>query len=155
VNYWLLKSEPSVYSLEDLKRDGQTFWDGIRNYQARNYIRDQMKVGDRVLFYHSNVDPMAIVGIAEVRREAYPDHTAFDPNDPHYDPASTPEKPVWLMVDVGFVATFSQPVSLSEMKVDPELDGMLVIKKGMRLSVQPVSEAHFRRVCTLGGIPSP
>ncbi len=153
MNYWLLKSEPGVYSIDDLKRDRKTFWDGIRNYQARNFLRDQMKVGDRVLFYHSNAEPLAIVGIAEVCRDAYPDHTAFDPNDPHYDAASTPEKPVWLMVDIAYLATFPQPVTLDTIKGDVELEGMLVAKKGMRLSVQPVTAAHFQRVCALGNLP--
>ena len=152
MNYWLMKSEPGVYSIDDLKRDGQTCWDGVRNYQARNFMRDGMAVGDRVLFYHSNAEPMGVAGVAEVCRAAYPDHTAWDPADPHYDPASRQESPTWLMVDIAYVATFPRLVSLADIKADPALAGMVVAQKGSRLSVQPVSEEHFRRVCELGGL---
>jgi predicted RNA-binding protein with PUA-like domain len=152
MKYWLLKSEPSVYAIADLEREGRTCWDGIRNYQARNFIRDRMQVGDRVLFYHSNAEPPAVVGIAEVCRAAYPDHTAFDPTDPHYDAASTPEKPIWLMVDIAYVATLPAPVALDTLRQDPVLEGILVAKKGQRLSVQPVSEEHYLHICLLGGL---
>ncbi|MDX1931782.1 MAG: EVE domain-containing protein [Capsulimonadales bacterium] len=155
MNYWLIKSEPSVFSIDDLARVGVTCWDGIRNYQARNYLRDGMRVGDRVLFYHSNADPPAVVGIAEVVREAYPDSTALDPEHPHFDPRSTPENPIWLMTDIGFVAKFSSAVPLERLKDEAELSGMAVIRRGMRLSVQPVTEAHFRRVCEMGGLTFP
>lgn len=150
--YWLIKSEPSVFSIEDLKRVGTTHWDGVRNYQARNFMRDGMRVGDRVLFYHSNAAPMGVAGIAEIVREAYPDHTAFDSSDPHYDPKSKPDAPTWLMVDIGYVTAFPRIVTLDEIKADPQLAGMVVAQKGSRLSVQPVSEEHFRRVCELGGV---
>jgi predicted RNA-binding protein with PUA-like domain len=152
MNYWLMKSEPGVYSLDDLKRDGQTCWDGVRNYQARNYMRDGMAVGDRVLFYYSNAEPTGVAGVAEVCRAAYPDHTAWDPANPHYDPACRQETPTWLMVDIAYVVTFPRLVTLVEIKADPALAGMMVAQKGSRLSVQPVSEAHFRRVCELGGL---
>src|SRR6185437_1538302 len=105
-NYWLVKSEPSCYSIDDLARDGKTMWDGVRNYQARNFMRDGMKKGDRVLFYHSNADPMGVVGVAEVCREAYPDFTAQDPSNDHFDPSSTADNPIWMMVDIAFVAKF-------------------------------------------------
>lgn len=148
--YWLMKSEPSVFSIDDLKREGQTCWDGVRNYQARNFMRDQMKLSDRVLFYHSNATPTGVAGIAEIVREAYPDHTAFDPADPHYDPKSDPNAPTWVMVDIGYVATFPRFVTLDEIKAEPGLAGIVVAQKGSRLSVQPVSEGHFKFLCMLG-----
>ena len=148
--YWLMKSEPSVFSIDDLKREGQTCWDGVRNYQARNFMRDQMKLSDRVLFYHSNATPTGVAGIAEIVREAYPDHTAFDPADPHYDPKSDPNAPTWVMVDIGYVATFPSFVTLDEIKAEPGLAGIVVAQKGSRLSVQPVSEEHFKFLCMLG-----
>jgi predicted RNA-binding protein with PUA-like domain len=148
--YWLMKSEPSVFSIDDLKREGQTCWDGVRNYQARNFMRDQMKLSDRVLFYHSNATPTGVAGIAEIVREAYPDHTAFDPADPHYDPKSDPNAPTWVMVDIGYVATFPRFVTLDEIKAEPGLAGIVVAQKGSRLSVQPVSEEHFKFLCMLG-----
>ncbi len=149
--YWLIKSEPGSYSIEDLQRDGETCWDGVRNYQARNFMRDGMQAGDLVLFYHSNAVPTAIVGIARVARTAYPDPTAWDPTHAHYDAASTPAAPVWLMVDIGYVATLPRAVTLAEIKADPILSGMVVAQKGSRLSVQPATEEQFRRVCELGG----
>ena len=144
--YWLMKSEPDVYSIDDLARDGTTSWSGVRNYQARNFMRDDMKVGDLVLFYHSNAEPPGVAGIAKVVRTAHPDLTALDPRSPYHDPKATPENPIWQMVDVGFVAAFKRIVSLDELRADPALAGMLVIKRGMRLSVQPVDPAHFKRV---------
>lgn len=149
--YWLMKSEPDVYSLEDLERDGSTYWDGVRNYQARNLMRDDMKRGDRVLYYHSNAKPMGVVGVAEIVGEAYPDPTQFDPDSKYHDPKSTEENPRWVVVDVGYVATFDRMVTLAELKVDPKLEGMLVIRRGQRLSVQPVEREHFEHVCGLGG----
>jgi len=148
--YWLMKSEPNVYSITDLKRDGKTCWDGVRNYQARNFMRDDMRVGDRVLFYHSSAQPMGIYGVAEVVREAYPDHTAFDPADPHYDPKSDPANPAWMMVDVGYVGTFTAPITLAMLKQTPGLEKMLVIQRGSRLSVQPVSREEWEIVLGLG-----
>jgi predicted RNA-binding protein with PUA-like domain len=148
--YWLIKSEPEVFSIADLKRDKSTHWEGVRNYQARNHL-SSMKKGDWALFYHSNADPPAAAGIAKVSREAYPDEAQFDPKSDYYDEKSDRTKPRWVRVDVAFVEQFKQPVSLETMKADPELAGMLVIKRGMRLSVQPVEEAHFFHVCALAG----
>ena len=148
--FWLIKSEPTVYSIDDLKQDGVTHWDGVRNYQARNFLRDGMKRGDMVLFYHSNADPAAVAGLARVCREAYPDHTARDPQDSHHDPAATENNPIWVMVDVEFVEKFPRPVTLARIKSDPEVEGLLLTQKGSRLSVQPVREAHFRHICDLG-----
>ncbi|MBN2332904.1 MAG: EVE domain-containing protein [Deltaproteobacteria bacterium] len=150
MRYWLMKSEPSAYSIEDLARDARTSWDGVRNYQVRNFMRDEMEVGDPVLFYHSNMTPPAVVGLARVCRSAYPDHTAWDPDDIHYDPRSTPEKPLWMMVDIEFVERFPHPVSLPRLRQVPELEDMLVLRKGVRLSVQPVEEYHFLIVEQLG-----
>jgi len=150
--YWLLKSEETCYSIDDLARDGKTMWDGVRNYQARNYMRDDMKVGDKILYYHSNSALTGVVGIAEIAREAYADHTALDPENDHFDPKSTAENPIWMMVDVGFVSKFPRPVSLQEIKEAIELTGIVVAQKGSRLSVQPVSEEHFHAMCRLGGL---
>ena len=148
--YWLMKSEPDVYSIADLQRDGTTCWDGVRNYQARNFMRDDMRVGDGVLFYHSNAQPMGIYGVARVVRTAYPDHTAFDPADPHYDPKSDPATPTWMMVDVGYVGTFKEPVTLATLKATPALEKMLVIQRGSRLSVQPVSRKEWDIIMKMG-----
>ena len=148
MKYWLMKSEPGSYSIQDLERDGSTCWDGVRNYQARNFMRDEMRKGDRVLFYHSGANPPAVAGVAEVCRAAYPDPTALDPKSDYHDPKATEEDPRWYMVDIRFVAAFSEPVGLPEMKDDPKLDGMLVTGKS-RLSVQPVERKHFERVLKL------
>jgi predicted RNA-binding protein with PUA-like domain len=145
-----MKSEPSTYSIDDLLRDGSTPWEGVRNYQARNYMRDEMKVGDLVLFYHSNAEPPGVAGLARVSREAYADRTAFNSNSEYFDAASTPENPRWVHVDVAFVEKWPQVVSLAELKNDEALAGMEVLRKGSRLSVQRVSDAHFERVVTLG-----
>ena len=149
--YWLLKSEPGAYSLDDLERDGETYWDGVRNYQARNLMRDFMGKGDLALYYHSNADPTGVVGIARISGEAYPDPTQLDPKDPHYDPKADPENPPWVVVDVAYEGRFETPVTLQELKEEEALEGMLVTRRGQRLSVQPVSEAHFRQVCRMGG----
>jgi predicted RNA-binding protein with PUA-like domain len=145
--FWLMKSEPSCFSIDDLQRlpNQTTHWDGVRNYQARNFMRDQMHVGDQVFFYHSNCNPPGIVGIAEVVREAYPDFTAFDPESEHPDPSSTPDKPRWFMVDIRFKKKFSGILSLEQLKHYPELGQMPLLRKGNRLSVLPVSrqEWHF------------
>lgn len=151
---WLMKSEPDVYSIDDLARDGQTAWEGVRNYQARNFMRDEMKVGDAVLFYHSNAKPPGVAGLAEVCAPAYADPAAFDPASPYFDPKSKPEAPTWLRVDLRFVARLPRLVSLEELKQDPALEGMLVIQRGQRLSVQPVQPAHFDRVCALARPPA-
>lgn len=143
--FWLLKSEPEVFSIDHLYRAPKrtTHWDGVRNYQARNYMRDGMRVGDRAFFYHSNCEVPGIVGIVEVVREAYPDHTAFDPDDPHFDPKSDPENPRWLMVDVKFVRKFRRTVSLAELRERAALKSMPLVRKGNRLSVMPVTNAEW------------
>jgi len=144
--YWLIKSEPEVYSIDDLKRDKSTHWDGVRNYQARNFMRDEMRVGDEVLFYHSNATPPGVAGIARVARCGYPDHTALDRRDAHYDPKASEDTPIWYMVDIAFVARFPRLVTLEELRDEPRLKGMLVTRRGQRLSVQPVEAAHFKVV---------
>jgi predicted RNA-binding protein with PUA-like domain len=146
IHYWLLKSEPGSYSIDDLKKDRKTAWTGVRNYQARNFMRDDMKIGDLVLFYHSNAEPPGVAGVARVCSESHPDESAWDENDTHYDPRSTKEKPAWMLVDIEFVEKFKNFVSLEEIKSEPKLAGMLVLKKGQRLSVQPVAKADFERV---------
>lgn len=150
MNHWLMKSEPGCYSLDDLKRDKKTAWTGVRNYQARNFMRDEMKIGDLVLFYYSNAEPSGVAGVAKICAVAHPDETAWDENDQHYDPKSTPENPIWVNVDVAFIEKFPKFVSLAELKAEPELRGMMVLQKGSRLSVQPVSEAHFQWVLKMG-----
>lgn len=142
--YWLVKSEPGTFSFEDLmaRPDRTTFWDGVRNYTARTFMRDGMKAGDPVLFYHSNADPSAIMGICEVVREGYPDHTALDRNDPHFDPDSDPEDPKWFMVDLRAVKPMPRPIPLPELRARKELAGMALLRIG-RLSVSPVRPAEW------------
>ena len=152
--YWLMKSEPTVYSIADLKRDSTTCWDSVRNYQARNFMRDDMRASDWVLFYHSNTQPMGIYGVAEIVREAYADHTAFDPADPHYDPKSSPTNPAWMMVDIGYVGTFAAPITLATLKQTPGLEKMMVVQRGSRLSVQPVSHEEWDIIMHLGALVS-
>lgn len=149
--YWLMKSEPSCFSIDDLQNaPHQTSpWDGVRNYQARNFMRHDMKVGDLIFFYHSNCTPPGIVGIAEVASAAYPDYTAFDPDSEHPDPSSTPENPRWFMVDVRFVKKFPHMISLDMMKQHPELSDMQLLRKGNRLSVLPVSRADWDYILTM------
>ncbi|MCA9532016.1 MAG: EVE domain-containing protein [Myxococcales bacterium] len=148
--YWLMKSEPYVYSIDDLERDGSDGWEGVRNYQARNYMRE-MREGDLVLFYHSGTTTPGVAGVARVCREAYPDPTQHDPESEYFDPKSKPEEPRWSRVDVAFVEKFAREVPLSELKADPALASMPVTQRGSRLSVQPADEAHFRRVLKLAG----
>ena len=154
--YWLFKSEPDVFSFDDLKAgpNSTTYWDGVRNYQARNFMRDEMKKGDSVLFYHSRCDQIGIVGVAEVTKEAYPDHTSWDPNSKYFDPKSTPENPRWHMVDITWKRAFKRVVTLQEMKETPELQNMRVVQRGQRLSVQPVTKDEFEKVYELGMIDS-
>lgn len=148
--YWLMKCEPSAYAIEDLERDGKTSWEGVRNYQARNFMRDQMEAGDKVLFYASNADPPGVTGIAEIVKEAYPDQFAFQKKHDYFDPKSDPKNPTWYMVDIGFVERFADTVSLSELKDEPKLAGMMVTQKGSRLSVQPVERDHYQAVVRMG-----
>lgn len=149
--YWLMKVEPGVYGIDDLRRDKTEHWEGVRNYQARNFMRDDMKNGDMVLFYHSNATPSGVAGVARVCRESYPDHFAFDPQSRYFDPKSSPDNPRWFMVDVEFVERFDEVLPLTAMKDDPLLAGMPVLQKGQRLSVMPVEKEHFRRVLHLAG----
>ena len=146
--YWLFKSEPSTYSWDDLTaEEGQTAeWDGVRNYQARNFMRDAMRIGDCVLFYHSNAKPPGIIGIARIVREAYPDDTAWNPNTRYYDPKSDPSNPTWLMVDIQAERKLPRFISLNELKANPALADMLVTKRGQRLSIQPVTPAEWAEV---------
>jgi predicted RNA-binding protein with PUA-like domain len=148
---WLMKSEPDVFSIDDLASAGKTAWEGVRNYQARNHMRDEMRVGDAVLFYHSSADPPAVAGLARVASAAYPDPTQFDANSDYYDPKATREAPRWMLVDVEFVEKFAAPVPLAALQADAALRGMLVIQRGMRRSVQPVEPAHFMHVARLAG----
>ncbi len=149
MNYWLFKTEPSAYGLDDLEKAGVDLWDGIRNYQARNLIRDQMKKGDKVLIYHSQVCPPVVVGEAEIVSEAYPDPTQFDPDVKYYDPKSDPGNPRWMAIDVKFVRRFAQPIPLPELKDTPGLEDMMVTKRGMRLSIQPVRSGEWEIVQSL------
>ena len=155
MNYWLMKSEPDVFGIQDLyQRPNQTEpWDGVRNYQARNMIRDAMKLGDQVIFYHSNCDEPGIVGIMEIAKEGYPDHTAFDPDDHHFDPKSDPANPRWMMVDVKFVRQFSRTIGLKQLKARPELANMAVVRAGNRLSVMPVSAEEWEFILRLETAP--
>lgn len=151
--YWLIKSEPEVFSIDDLAKakNKTACWDGVRNYQARNFLRDEFKVGDKVIFYHSNAEPPGAAGICEVVKEAYPDFTAFDPASDHYDPKSKQESPSWFMVDVKFVKKFPRFVSIDEIKENPKLRNMRLIQRGNRLSVMPVSKEEFDEVVKMGG----
>ena len=143
--YWLVKTEPESFSIQDLAAapGRTTCWDGVRNYQARNFMRDQMKLGDRVLVYHSNADPPCVVGTATVARESYPDSSAWEKKSPYYDAASTPDDPRWLMVDLRLEEIFPQPIPLDDLRNMPKLTGMELLRKGSRLSVQPVRKAEF------------
>ncbi len=143
MNYWLMKSEPDAYSIDDLERDGREPWDGIRNYQARNRMRDDMKVGDKVFFYHSNCKEPGVVGIMKVASKPYPDPTQFDPDSKYHDPKSDPDEPRWCLVDVRFVRKLKRTISLAEIKSHPGLDDMILTRKGNRLSVMPVDKAHW------------
>ena len=149
MKYWLMKSEEDVYSIDDLERDGETCWEGVRNYEARNVMRDGMSVGDQVLYYHSNAKPPGVAGIARVSKEAYPDHFAFDPKSNYFDAKSDPDNPRWMMVDLAFVERFADKVSLAELKEEEALSEMALFTR-KRLSVQPVTEAEFRHVLEMG-----
>lgn len=152
--YWLMKSEPQVFSFDDLwkAKNRTTSWDGVRNYQARNFMRQQMEVGDGVLFYHSNCDPPGVAGIAEVASPAYPDPTQFDPADPHFDRSSTRARPRWFLVDVRAAERLERFVPLHELREEPALVDMLVLRPGNRLSITPVSEKEWRAVRELAGL---
>lgn len=145
---WLMKSEPSAFSIDDLKREGQTHWDGIRNYQARNYMRE-MQVGDEAFFYHSNCTPPGIVGSMKVIKTVYPDHTAFDPEDIHFDPKSKPDQPRWEMVDLAYVRTFPKMLSLAQLRTEPALSTLVILRKGNRLSITALTEAEWQAILLL------
>jgi predicted RNA-binding protein with PUA-like domain len=147
--YWLMKSEPNVYSIHDLEHDGRTSWEGVRNYQARNFMRDEMQPGDGVLFYHSNADPPGVAGLARVSRPGHPDPTARDPASDYHDPRASDQDPRWYMVELEFVERFPELVPLSALRDAPGLEEMLVTRRS-RLSVQPVTEAEFRIVERIG-----
>ena len=149
--YWLFKSEPEAYSFEQLKKDKKTFWSGVRNYQARNLLRDEILLGDGVLFYHSNAKPMAVVGIAKVVKSGYPDPTQFDSADHYYDQKSDPADPRWFVVDIGHVAAMREPITRDMLKANESLDDMMLLARGSRLSVQPVTRDEWREVLVMGG----
>lgn len=151
--YWLFKSEPSAFGIDHLEKAAKQTapWDGVRNYQARNYLRDQVKLGDHVLFYHSREEPLGVFGTMEVVRTGYPDTSAFNPKSKYYDADSKPDQPRWYMVDVKLIRKFAEPVTREQLAEDPVTAGMLVMKKGMRLSIQPVTEAEWKAVLKLAG----
>ena len=157
MKYWLMKSEPDCFSIDDLKAcpNRVDHWDGVRNYQARNYLRDEIKSGDGVLFYHSNCKEPAIVGLAKVVREGYPDYTALDPREKHFDPRATIENPIWFMVDIQYVCHLSHPLTREDLRRHPVLSGMSVLRKGNRLSVQPVTESHWNEILQLNSMTDP
>jgi predicted RNA-binding protein with PUA-like domain len=147
--YWLMKSEEDVFSIRDLEREGTTTWEGVRNYEARNLMRDHMRVGDGVLFYHSNANPPGVAGLATVSRAGYPDHFAFDRGSRYHDPKSDPDEPRWFMVDLAFQEAFPEVVSLERIKAMPELGQMALLDRA-RLSVQPVSKEEFQLIRKMG-----
>lgn len=152
MNHWLIKSEPDAFSIDDLRnaKGGKEHWDGIRNYQARNFIRDDMRKGDLAFFYHSNCKPPGIVGICEIVSGAYPDHTAFDPNEHYFDPKSDPENPRWLMMDIKYRRKTRRLISLTELKQHAKaLEDFALVRRGNRLSIMPVSEAHWNFILEL------
>ena len=148
--YWLFKSDPEAYTIDDLERDGATEWDGVRNFRARNYMRDEASPGDLILFYHSNADPTGVYGVAEVASEAHPDSAQFDRRSHYHDPDSDRDDPTWWCVDVRHVETFPRPVTRDELRTTPGLAEMLVLQRGMRLSITPVTRREFEIVRRLG-----
>ena len=153
MSYWLFKTEPGCFSFDDLKsRPEMTeHWDGVRNYQARNFLRDQVRQGDLVLFYHSNIPEPAVVGVATVVREGYPDYTALDPDSEHFDPKSSIDAPIWYMVDVRYVETMKKPVTLERIKANPLLSDMPLVRRS-RLSIQPVTTEEWDMIRAMGGM---
>ena len=149
MTHWLMKSEPDVYSIDDLERDGREMWDSIRNYQARNMMRDDMRIGDEIFFYHSNCKEPAIVGISKVCSESYPDPIQFDGTSRYFDPKSSKDNPRWILVDVEFVRKFAAPITLAKLKACPELEGMILTRRGNRLSIMPVTDEHWDFVLSL------
>jgi predicted RNA-binding protein with PUA-like domain len=150
MKHWLMKCEPAAYTIDNLERDGTTSWEGVRNYQARNFMRDEMRVGDKVLFYASNADPSGVTGLAEISRDAYPDRFATQKGHEYYDPKATKEDSIWYMVDLRFVEKFPHIVPLDTLKETPGLENMVVTRKGSRLSIQPVTKSEYDIVVKLG-----
>ncbi len=148
MNYWLMKSEPDVFSIDDLARKTVEPWSGVRNYQARNHMRS-MKLKDKILFYHSSAEFIGVAGLMEVSREAYPDPTQFQAKSEYFDPASKKSDPRWSLVDVKFVQKFNQLITLETLKKIPELEGLILLRKGNRLSVFPIEEKHFKIIMAL------
>ena len=151
MNYWLFKSEPSVFSFSDLRERGREPWTGVRNYQVRNSMRDLMRPGDEGLFYHSSCPEPGVAGILKIASKPYPDPTQFDPESDYYDPKSKPEAPTWQLVDVAWARNFKQFVSLADLRADPALSDLIVLRRGNRLSITPVDPVHFKYICRLGG----
>lgn len=154
MRYWLIKSEPDVFGIDDLEKVGREPWNGIRNYQARNYMRDEMEIGDLALFYHSNAKPPGVVGIAKVAGSPYPDDLQFDEKSDYYDAKSNPDDPRWVMVDFEFVKKFPEMVTLEQLKAESSLGGMMVTQRGTRLSITPVEPKHFKKICAMAGVKS-
>jgi predicted RNA-binding protein with PUA-like domain len=149
MQYWFLKSDAESYSIDDLKRDGTTPWTGVRNYTARNFMRDQMKVGDKALFYHSNADPPGVAGLCEIASAPITDETALDPKDSHYDPKSTLANPIWMCVEVKYVKHLKRPIPIDELRKTKGLEKMVILQKGSRLSITPVTEQEWKIITTL------
>lgn len=149
MKYWLMKNEPESFSIDDLATVKIEPWDGIRNYQARNFMRDDMSIGDKAFFYHSSCKVPGIVGLMEIASETYTDHTAFDPNEHYYDAKSNPDKPTWIMVDVKFIAKLDNPITLQALRQHPQLSGMRLLQKGNRLSITPLEKKHWEFIHTL------
>ena len=152
MKYWLFKSEPSEFSIEDLKKSKNqtTFWDGVRNYQARKFLRDEIKKGDGVLFYQSSTDPLAVVGYCKVVKEGYPDQTQFDKESQHFFPSASEREPIWFMVDIKLKQEFKKPVTLESIKANPKLKNMKLIRRGQRLSIQPVAKSEWDEILKMG-----
>lgn len=150
MRYWLMKTEPTTYSIDDLQKEGKSVWEGVRNYQARNFMRDQMKVGDLALFYHSNATPPGVVGVCTITKENFPDITALDAKSPYFDPKASEDNPIWMTVEVKFVEKFPKMVTLEEIRKTVGLEDMLLLKKFMRLSVMPIEKQHFNIIRKLG-----
>ena len=149
MTYWLMKSEPDAYSIDDLERDGREKWDGIRNYQARNMMRDDMKIGEEIFFYHSNCKEPGVVGVARVAGAPYPDPTQFDKKSKYYDAKSSPDNPRWCLVDVEFVRKLTRNITLTELKAQKSLADMILTRKGNRLSIMPVARKHWNKILSL------
>ena len=150
MRYWLMKCEPEVYSIEDLEKDSTTMWEGVRNYQARNFLRDEIKTGDIAIFYHSNAKPSGPAGVMRVCKDGYPDYTAWDPTNKYYDAKSAADKkPVWFMVDVEFVEKFPEVIPIARLRETSGLEDMVMLQKGSRLSVTPLTKQHYNIICKL------